>query len=353
MKINLIEIGLIIFCILLLGLVGINFILVNSLGEENAALTSKLVQTQEDLSDAEETIASQGNQIKSLKSELDSESVRLENRMDSDFFVLSGEINATKEKISIIEEDFETFQSQYVNLQADYEEKVEEYSALMGQMEDFEADLQEKMYWYSQNADFGGETKGFLSRIETKCIDGRTLSMPCVAIVLENRSFEYISEGSDHIKSLGEFEQDGGGDCEDWSIFVKAIINEMAEEEGVNELAVLDPYSVGYMEVYEDDGVTYYYENDPKYLKIENLSVGCFPMVGGYGHCALLSENVLFEPQDGAFMANAYWEEGEYLLEGGGFVEVVIDDEDIHVQGPGGEWVSYAYFIEKIEKIIE
>ena len=87
-------------------------------------------------------------------------------------------------------------------------------------------------------------------------------------------------------------------------------------------------------------------------MKIEDLQVACFPVSGEYGHCALVSDDVIFEPQDGSYIGRAEWDGGDYLIKGGGFVEVLIDDEDIHVWGED-EWVSYAYFVERIEGILE
>ena len=351
MKINWVEVGLFAFCFLLLGLSLVHFLQIDALGKENAALSAELAETRTELAAAKDTITFQGNRISGLKLEMEAADRGLEAKLGSEVGALSIDLNATKARVMDIEGEFGEFQEQYIHLQADYQQKVEEYAELMGQMEDFEADLQDKMYWYTENADFGGQTKGFLSRIETKCIDGNTLNMPCVTIVLENRSFGYLSEGKDYIKSLDEFEKDKGGDCEDWSIFMKAIINELAEEEGINELALVKHGTSGYFEVYEDDGVTYYYSDEAVYVDVKNLSVACFPVSGGYGHCALVSDDVLFEPQEGSYLSGVYWEEGDYLIEKGGFIEVLIDNQDISIY-EGETWISYAYFIEKIDEII-
>ena len=351
MKINWVEVGLFAFCILLLGLSIVQFFMVDFLGKENAALSEELAGTNAELAQAQEEAAAQKREINSLRAEMAASNTALESKLNSEVASISMDLNATKARITIVEEDFLEFQEQYVELQQDYNQKVEEYSQLMLQLEDFEDDLQEKMYWYSANADFGGKTKGFLSRIETKCVDGNTLVMPCVSIVLENRSFSYISEGKDYIKSLDEFEDDEGGDCEDWSIFVKAIINELVDEEGIDELALVEYGTSGYFEVYEDDGVTYYYTNEPVYVDIENVQVACFPLSGYEGHCALVSDDVLFEPQDGSYLSGLYWNEEEYLIEKGGIITVLIDNEDLAIYGEDG-WISYAYFIEKMDEII-
>ena|GEM_PF-5475444 len=348
MKVNWVEVFLFLFSLMLLGLSAVHLMQADGLKAENAALASELAETNVELEDAKETIAFQGNMISGLKLEMEQKDSALEAGIE----MVAMDLNGTKERVASIEESFAQFQEEYIELQEQYEEKAAEYELLVGEIENFELDLQEKMYWYTENADFGGETKGFLSRIDTKCIENDVLNMPCVSYVLDERNYKYRSEGKDYIKSLDEFEKDRGGDCEDWSIFVKAIINEIAAEYGVDELRVVDFNRPGYFEVYSDDGITYYYSYADINMKIEDLQVACFPVGGGYGHCALVSEDVIFEPQDGSYLARAEWDGESYLIQDGGFVEVLIDDEDIHVD-TGEGWVSYASFIEKIELILE
>ncbi|MCP4647962.1 MAG: hypothetical protein GY852_09575 [bacterium] len=347
-KINWIEVFLFLFSLILLGLSVVHFMQADELRSENAALSDELAGTNAELKSAKETVAFQGNTISGLKLEMEQKDSALESEIEG----IAVDLNGTKGRVSEIEEDFDEFREEYVELQGQYEEKAAEYEALMGEIGDFELDLQEKMYWYTENADFGGETKGFLSRIDTKCIDDDVLNMPCVAYVLDERDYKYRSEGKDYIKSLEEFENDNGGDCEDWSIFVKAIINEISAEYEIDELRVVDFNRPGYFEVYTDDDITYYYSYADINMKIEDLQVACFPVRGGYGHCALVSEDVIFEPQDGSYLARAYWDEESYLIRNGGFVEVLMDDEDIHVD-TGDGWISYASFIEEIELILE
>ncbi len=329
-----------------------NFAQIEKLKQENSGLRVELEAAESRLGEAEGELEAQGARLSSTKEQLEYADSRLEKEMEEGFSGISAELNATKERVGAVEDEFEQFQEEYISLQEEYKNKSEEYESLLGEIEDFEAELEEKMYWYTDNADFGGETKGFLSHIETKCVEGETLNMPCVAIMLEERDFSYKSEGKDYIKSLDEFEADEGGDCEDWSIFVKAIINELEREEGIDELSLVDFSKSGYMEVYEDDGVVYYYSNEEVYADLEDVEVACFPVTSGYGHCALVSGGKLFEPQEGSYIGEVYWEDENYLVEGWGFVEVYIDGEDIHIDS-GEKWISYSYFIDKIGEMLE
>ncbi len=349
MKIDWADAVLLVFCIVLLVFSFVHFRDSAALRAENAALSEELAGTKAELAEVRDSVAFEGNRIDGLKLEMGQADSALEAGIEE----VAVDLEATKGRVTSIEENFEQFREEYIELQGQYEEKAAEYELLVGEIEDFEMGLEEKMYWYTANADFGGETKGFLSRIDTKCIEeGGVLNMPCVVYVLDERDYEYESEAKDYIKSLDEFERDRGGDCEDWSIFVKAIINEIAAEHGVDELRVVDFNRPGYFEVYSDDGITYYYSYADINMKIEDLQVACFPVGGGYGHCALVSEDVIFEPQDGSYLARAEWDGESYLIRDGGFVEVLIDNEDIHVD-TGEGWVSYAYFIEEIERILE
>ena len=348
MEINWANASLFVFCVVLLMFSFMHFGNVEKLRAENAALAAELAETNAELEEVRNSVAFEGNRIDGLKLEMEQKDSVLGAEIEG----VAVDLNVTKGKVASIEENFEQFQEEYIELQGQYAEKSAEYELLVGEIEDFELGLQEKMYWYTENADFGDETKGFLGAAEDCIEGGGVLNMPCVAHELEERGYEYRSEGKDYIKSLDEFEKDDGGDCEDWSIFVKAIINEMVKREGVKELRVVNFNSVGYFEVYEDDGVTYYYSHGDKNMKVEDLQVACFPVGGGYGHCALVSDDIIFEPQDGSFIAHAYWEDESYLMRGGGFVEVLIDDGDIHVD-TGERWVSYADFIEEIGLILE
>jgi len=258
MQINWVEVFLFAFCLVLLGLSFLHFLEAENLRAENAALSEELAQTNLELEEVRDSVTFERNRIDGLKLELEKKDVELAEAR-ADIRALSAELNATKNRVEELEQDFEQFQQEYIELQSQYEEKAEEYEQLLSEIGEFEADLQEKMYWYTANSDFGGEAKGFLSRVRSRCIDGDTLNMPCVAVMLEQKGFSYVSEGNDYIKSLEEFEDEDGGDCEDWSIFVKAIINEMVEEEGVEELLVADAGEDGHFVVYTDDNIEYYY----------------------------------------------------------------------------------------------
>jgi hypothetical protein len=168
--------------------------------------------------------------------------------------------------------------------------------------------------------------------------------------MLDEKGFNYISEGSDYIKSLEEFEDAKGGDCEDWAMFVKAIINEMIEEEGIRRLEILDTSKPGRTDIYEEGEITYYYPYDSITVDIEELNVACFPLGSG-GHCALISSDVLFEPQDGILLGKVEWVGEDLLIDGEGQVEILIGTTDIRVDD-GDEWISYEYFIERVREVL-
>ncbi len=336
------------FGIFLLVVCIVNFLQADSLRAENAALSVEVGELRMELEDARETIAAQGRKVNEVELEMG----EMRGEMSAELEAISIRIEDTQGRLGELEENFSVFEGEYIELKGSYEAKVEEYSQLIGQLEDFEEGLEEKMYWYSENADFGGRNRNFLNTIEGECINGDTLNMPCVAIMLDQKGFEYVGEGTDKIKSLDEFEDAGGGDCEDWSIFVKAIINELAREEGVSELEIVHFGKPGRTDIYEDGNTIYYYPYGSVIVGIEDLNVACFPVSYGKGHCALISEDVLFEPQDGSYLSGVGWEGEDLLINTGGEIEILIDDMDIHVRDEEG-WVSYSYFIERIQSALD
>jgi hypothetical protein len=336
------------FCFLLL-IVGIaNFLHSESIKAENEGLSSEVEGLRAELSDARDTIAAQGRKV----NEVELAAGEFREETETDIGGLSSRMGAAEGKLSELEANFSVFEEEYIELQGSYDVKVEEYGELMGQLEDFEGTLEEKMYWYSENADFGGAHKNFLNTIESKCINGDTLNMPCVAIMLDQKGFDYLSEDTDYIKSLEEFEDADGGDCEDWSMFVKAVINEMEEQEGVGELELVHFGKTGRTDIYEDGDVLYYYPYGSVTVGIEELNIACFPVTVGMGHCALVSEGVLFEPQDGSYLSGVNWNGEDLHINTGGQVEILIDDSDIHIRDGEG-WISYAYFIGRIREVLE
>lgn len=336
------------FCFFLLILCIVNFLQAEGIKGETLVLSSEIGELREGLEDAEEAIELQERRMDSVELEVGANKAEA----DAGLEALSLEVEEMGGRLGELEGNFTVFEEKYVELQGSYEAKVEEYAQLIGQLEEFEDSLEEKMYWYSENADFGGAHKNFLDRIDAKCITSDTLNMPCVAIMLEQKGFGYISEGGDYIKSLEEFEDADGGDCEDWAMFVKAVVNELAEEEGVEELEIVHFGKPGRTDIYEDGDTLYYYSYGSVTVGIEDLSVGCFPVSYGQGHCALISEGVLFEPQDGSYISGVNWEEDDLLVNKGGEIEILIGDSDIRVRDGEG-WISYGYFIDRIHTVLE
>lgn len=347
MKISWVEVFLALFCMVLLVMNTANILAIGALEGKNALLSEEVADMNASLGQAMESIKVQGKRSSAIESEMEKQYSGLA----LDISMLGMDLNITQGRVADIEGEFAAFREEYIELQQDYDAKVQDYLELMGQMEDFEEDLQEKMFWYTENADFGGARKPFLSEIKTECVEDESLNMPCVSFILGDKGFSYIGEGKDYIKSLEEFEDDGGGDCEDWSLFVKAVINHFREEEGIEEIRVVDFGSQGRFEVYSENNVIYYYPNDGVDIKVKDMEVACFPITAGRGHCAIAMGGVLFEPQDGSYLGEVHWEGNDYLIDQGGEIEVLISDEDIYVDS-GEEWISYGYFIEKIDAIL-
>ena len=175
--------------------------------------------------------------------------------------------------------------------------------------------------------------------------------MPCLSTMLEDLDYRYISEKGDLIKSLEQFKDDKGGDCEDWSMFVKAMVNHFEKEEGVKKLRIMNLEEEGHFTIYTRDNIEYYYPYDSMIVDIKDLKVACFSISEYEGHCVLVSDNILFEPRGGYFRSEVLVEGEEYLITEGGQIEILIDNRDIHIKTEEG-WISYASFIEDLNDIL-
>ncbi|MCK4319427.1 hypothetical protein KAW38_02545 [Candidatus Micrarchaeota archaeon] len=345
-KFPFLAVSFIFFIILTFGIFIFQFFSIETLKNE-------LADANEQLSTLQETAALQNTHFSELEKEQENTKQELDSRINS----LSAELNNTRNMLEYLQANFTSFEEEYISLQEDYEnlqvnyaEKEQEYVALMGEIEDFEQTLEEKMFWYTANSDFDNSGERFLRKVRINCIDGSSLNMPCLYTMLEDLDYEYISEKGDMIKSLEQFEKAKGGDCEDWALFVKAMVNHFENEEGVKKLRIMNREEEGHFTIYIKDNVEYFYPYDSMIVDIEDLRVACFSISEYEGHCVLVSDNILFEPRGGYFLNEVQMEGNEYIIDEGGYIDVLINNEDIYVATEEG-WISYAFFIEKLQSI--
>ena len=287
---------------------------------------------------------------------------------------LTSSVKLLKENISILDSnylvlnsDFEGFKEKYINLSVAYDKKSEAYNSLESDLLDLDSKIKEKMIWFTENNELNPavrlEMSSTIRDVKEYCVKGDDVNLPCLTIFLNDDNYLYKSDNGDEIKSVNEFANEKGGDCEDWTVFIKAFLNEY---KGRNLL--IAEYSSGdKFDVYNDE-INYWYYNDMKELSIptdnENYFGVCYS-TSSYGHCVLsLSQSnfiedgdIVFEPQDGFYIGTVVKEDSKFYFNDGRNIYplwIVITSNDIYVWDDGkNDWIYYKELDNKISEILE
>ncbi|MBI2079982.1 hypothetical protein HYT84_04400, partial [Candidatus Micrarchaeota archaeon] len=251
--------------------------------------------------------------------------------------------------------------------------------------------LDSSIQWFKDNSEFPvleefgidpekASLQDFFAEVENNCIKRSssfdTLNLGCVSYVMETTlSFEYKLEGQDKLYSLKEMIYRNGGDCEDYSLFLKALMNHLEKEYQEKELIIQawkeTPQPDNYV-VYEIGGKKLFYPGAEAHDLGEVKKLGpymiCYTTkydgVSFEGHCvvALSKEQInkiddlvkldgakTFEPQDGSYkgiVGTDYYvcQDDETDCDKGiNNISFVISDSDLY-QFVNGEWTSYARY---------
>ena len=215
-------------------------------------------------------------------------------------------------------------------------------------------------------------------------MDGNELNLACVNYVLgRTATIQYRidtdnqSRPTNHFQGINGTFAAGGGDCKDYSLLLKAVLNTARERQanlsliawqsGSGEFRVYPKLSLGPVEPY------WYYSNaSPADLgRLDNNTpvwVVCFPY-GAQGHCTVavggtpgtggappdLGGARVFEPQDGGYMGMVgrdfsvcdpsrqtdCWSRYRTIV-------LIIGDTDLYTV-QGNTWNGYGYLLSELE----
>jgi len=280
-------------------------------------------------------------------------------------------LNQTQNQLLLTISELNETQEELANKTLSLEETRQEFSALKTEIADFQQSLQESIEWFKDNSRLSENLGFFASYARTNCVQERSLNLACVSYIMEKRlGFRYISESTDRLYSLDEMVSRGGGDCEDYALFMRAVLNSMNDTTSSVDLLSWAP-GEGKFIVFESEDRTWYYNGDKVFLpKLGAINPEAFCYVTGYngeavtGHCivalgkrAIMNESDLqglvgaqtFEPQDGEYkgtIGNDYHicEDGEISCgKNPGDIIIVMSDDDLY-QFRDGEWKSFSRF---------
>jgi hypothetical protein len=225
---------------------------------------------------------------------------------------------------------------------------VSDINATRKSLDDFERQINESVAWFSNNSNISAvrQFREMQNQLDTFCIEVRgdtcRIKLSCPRLVNDAYSqFEYKTDQSlygkaDKLQSLQEFADRRGGDCEDYSLAVKAELNFLVQKclgRGFQKIEfepVEEAQGQRYIveeDRYSDPPVTWYYDNAKGVqlpLAYSNYHVVCGTFAVGTtangtlvlgGHCLLgfskvrvsnssdiypaISDSYFVEPQNG------------------------------------------------------
>ncbi|MDD5172336.1 MAG: hypothetical protein PHF60_04860 [Candidatus ainarchaeum sp.] len=96
---------------------------------------------------------------------------------------------------------------------------------------DVQNSLNESTQWFTDNSRMSGSLENFTADVEDACITDTVLDLACIKDEMSNRlDFRFRSEWEDRLYSIDEMVGRQGGDCDDYSLFMKAMLNTMKED---------------------------------------------------------------------------------------------------------------------------
>ena len=329
--------------------------------DENMAKAGELSSQ---LDEANEDISELNGSLRETQSELDATRELLSNT--------TAELNYTKGELAERTEELEATKeelNQTINL---LERTKGEFLQLKEEVLDIEESINISIQWFRDNSETPSSLDYFMARADTRCVDDRDLNLGCISFLMEDRlDFVYKDEYPDRLYSIEEMVDKKGGDCEDYSLFLKAFLNSFKEiDEGVKLKGWTESPGSEFV-IYETEERYWYYEGeevDFGFLRDLEPYVICYTTHYSpsliEGHCIIaLSEDSIssadelgnldgsltFEPQNGRYKGAVgedfyLCREGELLCDTNvDSIFFVITNDDLY-QFIEGEWKNYKLY---------
>jgi hypothetical protein len=276
-----------------------------------------------------------------------------------------------------------------------------ETEGLISKVDSYEKNLQDSMQWFSTNANLSGiedrfKTEQVQYSLRDNCFifeGGKCkIKTGCLWVTNTKMGLEYKSDieyagQSDRLLSLQEFVRNYGGDCEDYSLFYKAEMNQILDECSSyipSNIALESFVPGGYEDYFLDfntEQETRYYlpQTQPFQIKAGYIypNVVCGQLYDGdtrqiSGHCVIaftrnkiktvsqlrleLNGAPLVEPQDGEYMGLINSNSNIYLSSAtqqhDSYIYIVItDDDEFLFEDESGTWTSYSTFSQDLESL--
>jgi hypothetical protein len=285
--------------------------------------------------------------------------------------------NANAELLTT-QQELDQLQDELENTSVSLEEAEAEFEELKAEVEAVENSINESMAWFEDNAQLSGALGSFDNYLQSKCVDSDQLNLACIEHFMRwEYGFHYINERKDRLFTLEEMVARHGGDCEDYSLFLKAVLNSYKEMDPGVELLAWTPSGNEFI-IYETSTRYWYYDGDPVVLgSLDDLYLVSFCYVMSYsqtsllGHCvvALAEQEIksvddidaldgasVFEPQNGEYLGeigedfNLCTGDSDCGTSDGDLIIVITNNDFYKIED--GEWQGFSTALESIEEFM-
>jgi len=338
-------------------------------------------------------VASLGAQAASLsqeKSALTSQNSQLQQSLavsQQSLTETEAQLAASKQQSAALNASLSQKEGELVSMRAELLSEESKRGQLAQDFRSLQQDINSSMAWFSSNAlfpvNYSASSSILAKRLESDCVEKGQFNLGCMSHVLENVGFgiHYRTDGAkggnaDHLQSLNETIDLGWGDCEDYSLLVKSLMNMLKRDLPSTTLLAWQPGGNTDFRVYPLESKSmatdsYYYYGGAHGAQLGSAGsffpyVVCYNVNSASGHCvvALSQRKILssqeaplllgaqvFEPQNGRYLGVVGSEFGVCGVgecsRSSGEIYLVIGDSDLY-KHDGYAWSGYADYAEKV-----
>lgn len=344
---------------------------------ENAALGGELADTRAELSATRAELNDTRGELAGREAQLSATQAEL-NETRGELGETRAELADTEGELAQREAELNYTQAALSETAETLNETIQEFIAMRGEISGLEESITSSIQWFRENSVLPRSMDRLFWKIDGECKDGNTLRLGCAIFIMEDEvGFSYRNEYPDRLYSLEEMVAKNGGDCEDYALMLKAILNRYKDAGLGPELEAWEQGTGKYV-IYQDDGTVWYM--DGKAYPLGSLR-GLYPYAVCYttyvsgmdfeGHCRValadgeissaseigkLGGAQVFEPQTGEYTGKVGEDyglcaEGETFCDREvGSIVFVIGDGDLYQFKEGG-WVGYELYGEYLSQL--
>ncbi len=344
---------------------------------ENSVLGGDLADAQEELSATQEELNDAQGELAQREAELSATQAELNDTKD-ELGQARAELADTESELAQREAELNYTQAALSETAETLNETIQEFVVMREEISGLEESITSSIQWFRENSALPRSMDRLFWRIDRECKDANTLRLGCAIFIMEDEvGFSYKNEYPDRLYSLDEMVAKNGGDCEDYALMAKAILNRYKDAGLGPELEAWEA-GPGMYVIYQDDETIWYMDGEAYPLgslrEMHPYAICYTTYVSGMdfeGHCRValaeggissasemgrLDGAQVFEPQTGEYTGKV-GEDYRLCAEGESFCDrevgsivFVIGDGDLY-QFKEGSWVGYELYGEYLSQL--